>query len=239
MCSASTVKAQVGRTHSCRWLWPRPMVSIHQTMGHVQGRDVYRSQCTAHCPVLLLWPRFTDIHNVWPLGWCRHHGRSGSSGSNIKRLAVKDESSLVHLIKLSKMTQSPGTGIRTFVASLWGQAALCQYVAPCTEPGCIHEFDFSEEIINDNLVRGIAEPEIMSDLLGDPKTDRTLEETVYFIVTRSAVGDCAGATCNTTKPKLLTASGAKCWACGGPAHGPKNDRRARSRSCEAWTFTWC
>ena len=103
------------------------------------------------------------------------------------------------------MTQSPGTGIRTFVASLWGQAALCQYVVPCTEPGCIHEFDFSEEIINDNLVRGIAEPEIMSDLLGDPKTDRTLEETVYFIVTRSAVGDCAGATCNTTKPKLLTA----------------------------------
>ena len=48
----------------------------------------------------------------------------------IKRLAVKDESTLVYLIKLSKMTQSPGTGIRSFVASLRGQAALCQYVAP-------------------------------------------------------------------------------------------------------------
>ena len=59
-------------------------------------------------------------------------------------------------------------------------------------------------LINDNLVRGIAEPEIISDVLGDPKMDRTLEETVSFIVTRSAVGDCAGATCNTTKPKLLT-----------------------------------
>jgi len=29
----------------------------------------------------------------------------------IKRLAVKDESTLVHRIKLGKMTQSPGTGI--------------------------------------------------------------------------------------------------------------------------------
>ena len=48
----------------------------------------------------------------------------------IKRMAVKDESTLVYLIKLSKMTQSPGTGIRSFVASLRGQVALCQYVAP-------------------------------------------------------------------------------------------------------------
>ena len=156
----------------------------------------------------------------------------------IKRLAVKDESTLVHLIKLSNIIQSPGTGIRTFVASLRGQAALCQYVAPCREPKCTHEFDFSE-IIKDNLVSGIANPEILSDLLGDPKTDRTLAETVSLIVTRTAVGDFAGATCNTTKPKLLTASSAKCWACGSPAHGPKNDRRARSRSFEAWTFTWC
>ena len=157
----------------------------------------------------------------------------------IKRLAVKDESTLVYLIKLRKITQSPGTGIRSFVASLRGQAAICQYVAPCMEPECTHEFDFSEEIINDNLVRDIAEPEIISDALGDPRTDRTLDETVSFILNRSAVGDCAGTTCNTTKPKLLTASGVKCWACGGSAHGPTNDHRARSRSCEACSFTWC
>ena len=137
------------------------------------------------------------------------------------------------------MTQSPGTGIRSFVASLRGHAALCQYVVPCREPGCTHEFDFSEEIINDNLVRGIAEPEIISDVQSDPKTDITLDETVSFILNRSAVGVCAGATCNTTKPKLLTASAVKCWTCGGPAHGPKHDHRARSRSCEACSFTWC
>ena len=48
--------------------------------------------------------------------------------------------------------------------------------------GCTHVFDYGEKIIKNNLVRGIADPEIMFDLLGDPKTDRTLEETVTFIV---------------------------------------------------------
>ncbi|CAC5416148.1 unnamed protein product [Mytilus coruscus] len=92
---------------------------------------------------------------------------------------------------------------------LRGQASLCQYKATCKEIGCNHIFDYSDEIIKDNLVRGIADPEIMSDLLGDSKTDRTLEETVSFIaqkeqgkVTRSAVGDSASpmsATCNNQK----------------------------------------
>ncbi len=65
----------------------------------------------------------------------------------IKRLAVKDESTLVHRIKLGRMTQSPGTGIHTFLASLRGQAALCQYVATCKEQDCTHVYDFSDEII--------------------------------------------------------------------------------------------
>ena len=163
----------------------------------------------------------------------------------IKRLAVKDESILVHRIKLNKLTQSPGTGVRTFLANLRGQASLCQYKATCKVVGCTHVFDYSDEIIKDNLIRGIADPEIMSDLLGDPKTDRTLEETVSFIdqkeqgkVTKNAVGDSVGAMCATrTNSKQSPAPGRKCWACGGSAHGQKNDRKARSRYCEAWTFT--
>lgn len=163
----------------------------------------------------------------------------------IKRLAVKDESILVHRIKLGKMTQPPGTGIRTFLASLRGQAALCQYMAKCKEPGCTHEFNFSDDIIKDNLVRGIADPEILSDLLGDPKTDRTLEETVAFIAqkeqgksTKNAVGDSAGAICTNPGPAPTDRTpAAKCWACGGASHGPRNDRESRARKCEAWTFT--
>ena len=80
----------------------------------------------------------------------------------IKRLAVKDESIFVHRLNINKMTQSPGTGVRTFLANLRGQASLCQYKAACKEPGCTHVFDYSDEIIKDNIVRGIADPEIIN-----------------------------------------------------------------------------
>ena len=166
----------------------------------------------------------------------------------IKRLAVKEESTLVHRIRLSRMMQSPGTGIRSFLANLRGQAALCQYTAWCTEAGCTHVYDFSEEIIKDNLIRGIADPEILADLLGDTKTDRSLDETVAYIAqkeqgksTRSVVGDSAGAIQSTTgtqsqAPKT-PASKSPCWACGGSAHSQRNDRNARSQYCPAWSFT--
>ena len=103
------------------------------------------------------------------------------------------------------MTQTPGIAIRSFLAGLWGQAALCQYTATCKEQDCEHTYDFSNEIIKDNLVRGMADQEIMSDLLWDSKTDGTLEETVQFIaqkeqgkVTQSAVGQHVGLKALTT-----------------------------------------
>ena len=67
--------------------------------------------------------------------------------AEIKRLAVKEENILVHRMKLGKMTQTPGTGIRTFLANLRGQAALCQFTSKCNVEGCDHIFDFSNEII--------------------------------------------------------------------------------------------
>ena len=174
--------------------------------------------------------------------------------TEIRRLAVKEESILVHRMKLGKMVQAPGQGIRTFLANLRGQAALCKFVAKCSETGCTHTFDFSGEIIKDNLIRGISDPEILADLLGDPKTDRTLDEVISFIAqkeqgkaTRNAVGDCtgvinqsrvaAGATSTNTpvKTRVKIENQGKCWACGGSSHGPKNDRTTRSQKCPAWT----
>ena len=172
--------------------------------------------------------------------------------STIKRLAVRDESILVHRMKLAKMTQGPGMGIRTFLANLRGQAALCKFTVECTVPGCSHTFDYSNEIIKDNLIRGISDPDILADLLGDPRTDQSLEEVVNFVAqkeqgkaTRHAVGDSAGAINQvreksqpqTFKQKYKTEGKGKCWACGGPSHGQKNDRATRAQKCPAWTST--
>ena len=161
----------------------------------------------------------------------------------IKRLAVKDESVLVKRIKLSKLTQAPGSPIRTFLSLLRGQAALCQYSVKCKVAGCDHIYDYSEEIIKDNLIRGIADSEILSDLLGDPKSDRTLDEIVTYIAqkeegkaTRTAVADRMNVMSHPNKNKP-NRNAPKCWACGEEKHGPKNDRNTRSRKCPAWSST--
>ena len=172
----------------------------------------------------------------------------------IKRLAVKQESTLVHRMRLSKMIQAPGTPIRTFLAALKGQAALCQYTTTCKSTGCGEQCDYSSDIIRDNLVRGIADPEILSDVLGDSNTVRTLEQMVDFIAqkeqgksTRAAVGDSTSfiSQSNTNSrarqfrsvSPSRTNTDAKCWACGHNRHGKLNDRKARSKHCDAWLNT--
>ena len=175
--------------------------------------------------------------------------------ATIRRLAVKEESTSAHRMRLSKMTQAPGTPIRTFSASLKGQASLYQHAARCREPGCEHTYDYSAEIIRDNLIRSIADPEILNDILGDPKTDKTLEETVNLIAqkeqgnaSRSAVGNTAASmsqttytSCHKTQPSNSNDQ-RECWTCGKLGHcGDHNTRKkvcsARSSSCRICSVT--
>ena len=169
---------------------------------------------------------------------------------NIRRLAVKEESILVQRIKMGRMVQSPGMAIRTFLANLRGQAALCSYEGKCS--ACQKEYDFSSEIIKDTLIRGISDQEILADLLGDTtKTNRTLDEIIQFISqkeqgksTRAAVGDSAAPISahkteriDKSDPKPRYTNTGKCWACGNPSHGPRNDRATREKKCPAWQMT--
>ena len=168
--------------------------------------------------------------------------------SEMRRLAVLEESVLVHRLKLGKMSQAPGMSIRTYLANLRGQAALCGFTVKCKENGCQHVFDYSEEIIKDNLVRGISDPEILSDIFGDPTPNKSLDELVNLITqkeqgkaTRSAVSDCVNAMGNKRpiereKQQQKTFQG-RCWACGGQSHGVRNDRDTREKKCPAWSST--
>ena len=55
-------------------------------------------------------------------------------------------------------------------------------------------------------------------------------------MTKSAVGDSLGAV-GVSQPLHQNEQPAKrCWACGGPSHGLRNDRKTRAKHCEAWTF---
>merc|ERR1711888_242977 len=75
--------------------------------------------------------------------------------------------------------QQPGVSIEHYCAQLKGLARHCEYSKLCST--CNTPTDYSEEVISDQLMRGIADEDILDSLIGDEKTDRTLQEMVKFI----------------------------------------------------------
>ena len=75
--------------------------------------------------------------------------------ASAKKLAVKVESKLVHRIRMGKAFQQPGVGIDNYLAILKGLARQCEYTVNCSS--CNNATDYSEEVISDQLVRGLAD----------------------------------------------------------------------------------
>ena len=84
----------------------------------------------------------------------------------IKQVAVKPENVWVTREKLHAMKQDNSEPVSSFAARLRGQARLCgfQAVKCCEKPGCGHEntFDFTDQVVMGDLVRGLSDPEIKS-----------------------------------------------------------------------------
>ena len=160
----------------------------------------------------------------------------------IEDLAVKKVSILVQRIKMANLKQTPGVGVKNFGAELRGQSKLCKYTVKCTADGCNTDIDYSDDMIKDHLVRGIADPEILADLLGDPKPDRTLAEVVDFIAIkeqakteRGAMGESVNSASSSKSPANTNNKAKNCWACGELAHGIPNNAKVREEHCKAWT----
>ena len=99
--------------------------------------------------------------------------------ASVKSLAIKIESKLVHRIRMGQSLQPPGHSIRNFHATLKGQARLGQFKVTCHN--CQTSVDYSEQVILDQLIRGLADKEILADLLGESRTDMSLPEVVEYI----------------------------------------------------------
>ena len=94
--------------------------------------------------------------------------------------------------------------------------------------------DYSEEVISDQLIRGINDKEILSDLLGEDKSDITLQEVVDYITRKEQAKTEQGTfSCDQTNSVLLSPQReSTCWACQGKSHGP-NTIRTRRDKCPA------
>lgn len=97
----------------------------------------------------------------------------------IKLLAVRLECHVVARDKLRHMTQDREESVRAFYARLQGQAGTCGYLWPCR--GCGDMTDYTEPMIADTLVTGLADQEIKQSIYGKASKARSLAQTIVYV----------------------------------------------------------
>ena len=174
----------------------------------------------------------------------------------IKTIAIHEENTMVARVELHDMRQDRDETIRSFGARIRGQANVCKYIIPCT--ACNEEVSYTDEILRDVLIRGVADPEIRLDLLQDKNQDMVLEEVFKFIEAKEAGKRSAS--------KLQSAQGLdysrssqyhrnkvsnggnnsnnqkeQCTYCGQSGHGKNTPAHIRKKNCPAFneTCTYC
>ena len=102
----------------------------------------------------------------------------------MRRLAVREENTMVARVTLHNMRQDRDEPIRAYGARLRGQASVCKFTQQCA--GCDATVNYTEGILRDVLSRGLADSEIQMDLLGNKNQDMTLEEVLKFVEAKEA-----------------------------------------------------
>ena len=138
---------------------------------------------------------------------------------------------------MGKLQQDPGVNVHNYLAALRGQARQCQYEVKCSS--CNVQTDYSEEVICDQLLRGLYNQDIVADLIGDEKTDRTLLEMVEFIARKEQAKlerdqvSIENAAASVVKQDMPVGSRTKCKHCRGESHGADN-KHTRKAKYPAW-----
>ena len=104
--------------------------------------------------------------------------------SAIRRLAVREENPMVARFSLHQMHQESDEPVRGYGARIKGQASTCKFNLSC--PACQAPVDYSDEVLRDVLVQGLADQEIQLDVLGDKNQAMSLEEVFSFVESKEA-----------------------------------------------------
>ena len=83
----------------------------------------------------------------------------------MRELAVREENTMVARVTLHKLKQDHDEPIWPYGARLRGQASVCKNTQQCTR--CDANVDYTDTILRDVLSRGLDDPEIQMDLLGN------------------------------------------------------------------------
>ena len=153
------------------------------------------------------------------------------------------------------MRQDRNEPIRTFGARLAGQAGVCKFTTKCPSDTCGCEVNYTEAIVRDALIRGVADPDIQLDLLSHKKQDMSLEDMLQFVEakeagkrsasrlldthTTDATSDMVNATSSSYQrnKRLYVKVDQKglCTYCGKAGHGERSLARFRKTDCPAYS----
>ena len=151
---------------------------------------------------------------------------------------------MVARVSLHNMRQDRDETVRSYCARLNGQAGVCKFVIKCTN--CQQDVNYTESIVRDVLARGIADPDIQLDLLGDKNQNVTLEEVIQFVESKesgkrsasrlidSQAAEAASSSYKKTKQVTLKDKNELCSYCGKKGHGKSAPARIRKKECPAY-----
>ena len=175
----------------------------------------------------------------------------------MKKLAVREENTMVARFTLHGMHQEEDEPVRSYGARLQGQAGVCKFIIPC--PHCNEDVNYTEPVLRDVLSKGLHDSGIQLDLLGDKNQDMTLEEVFLFVeakdcgkrsASRLLLSQSHGAEAASSSYKRgvnisvkqrnrpeQTRNAEICSYCGKKGHGSRSPAKVRQKECPAYSHT--
>lgn len=173
----------------------------------------------------------------------------------IKQLAVRQENTMVARVSLHGMRQDREESIRAFCARVRGQANICKLTTTC--PTCAADVNYTDTIIRDVLTRGVADPDIQLDLLGDKNQDMSLEDVVTLIEAKESGKRSASRLLDSHTTDVVSTAASRsryrrdqrdsrvhklqskpqeelCFYCGLAGHGTRAPAKERRTTCKAY-----
>ena len=162
----------------------------------------------------------------------------------IKRLAVKQQNTLVSQVRFLQMGQDRDEPVAGFVARLRGTAQLCDFMVTCSH--CQKETSYQDKVMAHQLVRALVDPTIQEKILALASDGKklTLQEVISAVeaqeMGKRSQGLLTGSgglnrvseyRSNKERPKSEPGA-QKCKSCGRTDHKKGSDEcKARGKEC--------
>ena len=89
---------------------------------------------------------------------------------------------MVNRLKLHNLLQGEDQPVQQYVDSLKQIARTCQFSVKCTADGCDTVVDYSQEIVLDQLVRGLNDDDVQKKVLACKEADFNLDAVEKVVI---------------------------------------------------------